>query len=111
MTESSAQPAYSACLVLAILRLWCSKPKVGTAPSTASTRTPRIPFSAIIPATARKAMFSAINDRQRTLILACIAVLGAAGGWLIYRHAAEPPRPHYVLINETGQHDFDRAFT
>ena len=56
-------------------------------------------------------MFSAINNRRRALIVACIAVLAAAGGWLLSRHDAKPPRAHYVLINETGQHDYDRAFT
>ena len=29
----------------------------------------------------------------------------------LLRQHARPPRPYYVLINETGQHDYDRAFT
>src|SRR5271154_1913374 len=77
----------------------------------ALARTQRNHFSPISPATARKSMFSAINNRRRALILACIAVLATAGGWLLSRHDAKPPRAHYVLINETGQHDYDRAFT
>lgn len=55
-------------------------------------------------------MSSAFNNRQPALILACIAVLGGAG-WLVWRQHARPPRPYYVLINDTGQHDYDRAFT
>ena len=55
-------------------------------------------------------MFSARANRQRALILAGIVVLGG-GGWLVWRQHAKPPRPYYVLINETGQHDYDRAFT
>jgi len=56
-------------------------------------------------------MSSALNRRPRALILAGVAVLGVAGGWLILRQHAKPPRSHYVLINETGQHEYDRAFT
>jgi tetratricopeptide (TPR) repeat protein len=33
----------------------------------------------------------------------------AAGAWLALR-PHEPDRPRYLLINETGQHDFDLAF-
>ena len=55
-------------------------------------------------------MFSALASRQRALILAGIAVLVGAG-WLVWRQHARPPRPYYVLINETAQHDYDRAFT
>src|SRR5271155_3858345 len=55
-------------------------------------------------------MYSAVDRRRLALIAACIAALGVAGGWLILRHAA-PPRPRYVLIHETGQHDYDRAFS
>jgi tetratricopeptide (TPR) repeat protein len=55
-------------------------------------------------------MSSALNSRQRALILAGIAVLGVAGWWTL-RHPAKPPRQHYVLINETEQHQYDRAFT
>src|SRR5271163_5120081 len=55
-------------------------------------------------------MYSAVDRRRLALIAACIAALGVAGGWLILRHA-RPPRPYYVLINETAQHDYDRAFT
>jgi hypothetical protein len=36
-----------------------------------------------------------------------VAVLGAGFWW---RHSREPKRDEYVLINETGRHDFDLAF-
>jgi tetratricopeptide (TPR) repeat protein len=56
-------------------------------------------------------MSSALNNRQRALILSGIALLGvAAAAWILWQHA-RPPRQHYVLINETGQHQYDRAFT
>jgi TPM domain len=56
-------------------------------------------------------MYSATTRRQRALILACIALLGVTGGWFVLRHNAKAHRPHYVLINQTGQHDYDLAFT
>src|ERR1700728_549507 len=56
-------------------------------------------------------MSSATTSRNRTVILACIAVALAAGGLWVWRYDGVPQRPRYVLINETGQHDYDRAFT
>jgi hypothetical protein len=56
-------------------------------------------------------MSSATTSRNRGLILACIGVAVAAGGLWVWRHDGLPHRPRYVLINETAQHDFDRAFT
>ncbi|HXC09037.1 MAG TPA: TPM domain-containing protein [Steroidobacteraceae bacterium] len=56
-------------------------------------------------------MSSVTTNRNRGLILACIGVAIAAGGLWVWRHHGEPHRPRYVLINETGQHDYDRAFT
>ena len=44
------------------------------------------------------------------LQLICVAVLAALGGAVAWHHAQTPRRPQYVLINETGQHDFDLAF-
>ena len=44
------------------------------------------------------------------LQLICVAVLAALGGAVAWHHAHAPRRPQYVLINETGQHDFDLAF-
>jgi hypothetical protein len=44
---------------------------------------------------------------RRGLILTCIALVLAAVGWQLY---GKPHRSQYVLINETGQHDFDLAF-
>jgi hypothetical protein len=40
---------------------------------------------------------------QRGLILIGIALVLAAVGW---KHYGKPHRPQYVLINETGQHDY-----
>jgi hypothetical protein len=56
-------------------------------------------------------MSSVTTSRNRTVILACVAVAVAAGGLWFWRYQGEPHRPRYVLINETGQHDYDRAFT
>jgi hypothetical protein len=56
-------------------------------------------------------MYSATTRWRRGLILACIALLSVAGGLLVWRHHGKPHRPQYVLINETGQHDYDLAFT
>jgi hypothetical protein len=56
-------------------------------------------------------MYSATTRWSRGLILACIGLVFAAGGWLVSRHYGKQHRPQYVLINETGQHDYDRAFT
>src|ERR1700722_15830941 len=44
---------------------------------------------------------------QRGLILTCIALVVAAGGWY---YLGKPHRPEFVLINETGHHDYDLAF-
>src|SRR3984957_12740894 len=44
---------------------------------------------------------------QRGLILTCIALVLAAGGWY---YIGKPHRPEFVLINETGHHDYDLAF-
>ena len=42
------------------------------------------------------------------LLVACLALaaLGASWAWKLH---ARPPRPRYVLVNETGRHDFDLA--
>src|SRR6202451_4294753 len=45
---------------------------------------------------------------KRGLILTCIALIVAAVGW---QYFARPHRAQYVLINETGQHEYDLAFT
>jgi hypothetical protein len=51
------------------------------------------------------------NTRSRNaLIVACVVLAAATGGWLLWRNQREAHRPEYVLINETGQHDFDLAF-
>ena len=46
---------------------------------------------------------------SRRIQLLCVAVLAALAGGLAWRYAHMPQRPQYVLINETGQHDFDLA--
>jgi hypothetical protein len=46
----------------------------------------------------------------KSLILACGAILVAAGGAFAWHRAQAPSRPQYLMINETGQHDFDLAF-
>ena len=56
-------------------------------------------------------MSSVTISRPRGVVLACIGVALAAGGLWAWRQFAEPHRPRYVLINETSQHDYDRAFT
>jgi hypothetical protein len=43
---------------------------------------------------------------RRGLIFICIALLVAVG----WQHYGKPHRPQYVLINETGLHDYDLAF-
>jgi hypothetical protein len=47
---------------------------------------------------------------QRRVILACIAVIGIAAAWALWRNHGTAHRPKYVLINETGQHSYDLAF-
>jgi hypothetical protein len=44
---------------------------------------------------------------KRGLILICIALVVAAVGW---QHYAKPHRAQFVLINDTGQHEYDLAF-
>jgi hypothetical protein len=58
----------------------------------------------------KRAKSLALTSRQRALILGCVAVAAAACGWFAWRHHSKPQRPHYVLINETGQHNYDLAF-
>ncbi len=55
-------------------------------------------------------MSLAITRIRLSLVLGLLAALGFTGGWFVLRHAAQADRPHYVLINETGQHDYDKAF-
>jgi tetratricopeptide (TPR) repeat protein len=57
-------------------------------------------------------MCSAATKGRITFLLAGIALLGAAlSGWFIAERFGHPARPHYLLINETGRHDYDLAFT
>jgi len=53
-------------------------------------------------------MSLAATRAQRALILGLVVLLGIGG--LVLLHYAKPHRPRYVLINETGQHDYDLAF-
>ena len=50
------------------------------------------------------------STRARSLIAACVALAVVAGGWFAWRQQQAPHRSEYVLINETGQHDYDLAF-
>lgn len=60
---------------------------------------------------AQKAISSGITRRPFVASLTAIGLFGAAiAGWLSAEHLQSPRRAHYVLINETGQHDFDLAF-
>jgi hypothetical protein len=45
---------------------------------------------------------------RRLPVAVLIALALAAVAW---QHHAKPHRAHYVLINDTGQHDYDLAFT
>jgi hypothetical protein len=56
-------------------------------------------------------MYSAVTRPPYAWILAVIALSGLAiAGWRGRGQPQPPHRPHYVLINETGQHDYDLAF-
>jgi tetratricopeptide (TPR) repeat protein len=58
---------------------------------------------------ARKAMYSAVTRLRWAVGIMTLAAVAIAG--CHRRTTAHPPqRPHYVLINETGQHDYDLAF-
>lgn len=50
------------------------------------------------------------SANSRTLVVACVIALAAAAGWWAWHQFRTPPRPEYVLINETAQHDYDLAF-
>ena len=54
-------------------------------------------------------MFSANTRRRSALIVVCVALAAVAGGFAWW-HQREPHRSEYVLINETGRHDYDLAF-
>jgi tetratricopeptide (TPR) repeat protein len=47
---------------------------------------------------------------RRAIALALAVAALAAGGAALWRQAHAPQRARYVLINETGRHDFDLAF-
>jgi hypothetical protein len=54
-------------------------------------------------------MFSALGRRRAALILAGLGLAVAASLWRPWHKPEAAHRPHYLLINETGQHDFDLA--
>src|SRR5579871_515064 len=58
----------------------------------------------------RKATYSANTRGLRAPILACVALAVAASGWFAWQRQNAPHRPRYVLVNETGRHDYDLAF-
>src|ERR1700719_1434703 len=47
---------------------------------------------------------------SRRIISALVLGVTAIGGLLLWQQTSEPKRSKYVLINETGRHDFDLAF-
>ena len=47
---------------------------------------------------------------SRRIISALVLGVTAIGGLLLWHQTSEPKRSKYVLINETGRHDFDLAF-
>ena len=53
-------------------------------------------------------MSSGITKARRVLIATSVALAGV-GAWFLLRPTHSLERPRYVLINETGQHDFDLA--
>ncbi|HEX3097010.1 MAG TPA: TPM domain-containing protein [Usitatibacter sp.] len=57
----------------------------------------------------RRTPFSASTRRRAALAALCVAL--AALAWRAWPLLRAPERPEYVLINETGQHDFDLALT
>jgi hypothetical protein len=63
-----------------------------------------------MPAAVREAMFSAASDTRRRLLFSVAVLLVVGGGWLALHFMGKPHRAEYVLINETGQHDYDLAF-
>jgi len=55
-------------------------------------------------------MFSESSRWRSALIVTCVVLATLAGGRALWQHQRELHRPEYVLINETGQHDYDLAF-
>ncbi len=47
---------------------------------------------------------------RRRILLACAVALAALATGFVWHRAHAPQRERFVLINETGQHDFDLAF-
>ena len=45
----------------------------------------------------------------RWISLALVLGVAVIGGVFLWQHTREPKRNRYVLINETGSHDFDLA--
>ena len=45
----------------------------------------------------------------RRIFWACVLVLAALAGLFAWQEARGPQRAEYVLVNETGQRDFDLA--
>jgi hypothetical protein len=60
--------------------------------------------------TGKRAMFSASIRGRQYLIAICVFSATVAVSWLLWKQQRDVPRPEYVLINETKEHDFDLAF-
>jgi hypothetical protein len=59
-------------------------------------------------------MSSEATRPRAALVLACVGLVslglaGAVWGWRAWQAHSSPQRPHYLLINETAQHDYDLA--
>ena len=54
-------------------------------------------------------MFSESSRWRNALILTCVVLAALVGGRALWQHQRDLHRPEYVLINETGQHDYDLA--
>ena len=53
---------------------------------------------------------NAFSPSARRITVALVALAAVIGGVLLGQRAREPQRSEYVLVNETGRHDFDLAF-
>jgi tetratricopeptide (TPR) repeat protein len=51
-----------------------------------------------------------IRARRGARVVGIVCVALAAAGWSGWWHHGAPHRAHYLLINETAQHDYDLAF-
>lgn len=56
-------------------------------------------------------MSSATTRKRYALILTSVVLFAmVSSGWIVWQRHSQPLRPRYLLINETGQHEYDLAF-